>query len=112
MLWAKSSKTALRSGAYFATRKSTIELPPEALGHSDNCWANTHQQTIPAQRWFPREPTTMSVTEMTKIAGQYDYTLTLLLLPDAEWQGAHHDDEEPEEDTFEYFVRNGQYPVR
>ncbi|MFA5531924.1 MAG: hypothetical protein WDA11_14830 [Thiohalomonadaceae bacterium] len=49
---------------------------------------------------------------MTKVAGQYDYTLTLLLLPDAEWRGAHHDDEEPDEDTFDHFVRNGQYPVR
>jgi hypothetical protein len=28
---------------------------------------------------------------MTRVAGQYDYTLTLLLLPEAEWQGARHD---------------------
>ena len=54
----------------------------------------------------------MPITEMTRIAGQYDYTLTLLVLPEAERLGAHHDDEEPEEDTYDRFLRNGQYPVR
>jgi hypothetical protein len=54
----------------------------------------------------------MALTEMTRIAGQYDYTLTLLLMPDAEWQRPQHDEEEADEDTFDRFVRNGQYPVR
>lgn len=30
----------------------------------------------------------------------------------AEWQGACDDDEEPEEGTYDRFIRNGQYPVR
>ena len=34
-------------------------------------------------------------TEMTMVAGQYDYSLTLLLMPDAEWQRPQHDDGEP-----------------
>ena len=54
----------------------------------------------------------MPLTKMTRIAAQYDYTLTLLLMPEAEWQGAHHDDVEPLEDTFDHFIRNGQYPIR
>lgn len=54
----------------------------------------------------------MPITEMSRIAGQYDYTLTLLVLPEAERLGAHHDDEEPEEDTYDRFIRSGQYPVR
>jgi Zn-dependent peptidase ImmA (M78 family) len=112
MLWAKSNKAALRSGAYFATRKNVIELPSDALAHSNNALVAGQQQTTPARPWFPREPETMLVHEMTRDAGQYDYTLTLLLLPEAEWQGAHHDDEEPEEDTYDRFIRNGQYPVR
>ncbi len=66
-----------------------------------------------AQSWFAREPASMMVTEMTRVAGQYDYTLTLLLMSEAEWQGARHDDEEEAlEDTFERFIRNGQHPVR
>ena len=112
MLWAKSNKAALKSGAYFATRRNTIELPGGALAHSNNTWAASQQQTARAQLWFSREPESMQVNEMIRVAGQYDYTLTLLLLPEAEWQGAHHDDEEPEEDTYDRFIRNGQFPVR
>lgn len=112
MLWAKSNKAALKSGAYFATRRNTIELPGDALAHSNNGWAGSQQQTAQAQLWFPREPESMQVNEMIRVAGQYDYTLTLLLLPEAEWQGARHDDEEPAEDTYDRFIRNGQYPVR
>lgn len=111
MLWAKSNEAAFKSGAYFATRKHTIELPGEALAHSNNALVMSQQQTIRAQRWFPREPASMSIIEMTKVAEQYDYTLTLLLLPEAEWQGACHDEVEPT-DTFDRFIRSGQYPVR
>jgi hypothetical protein len=112
MLWAKSSKAAFRSGAYFANRKHTIELPREALAHSVNGGVMNQQQMLPTQRWFPHEPVSMTLTEMTMVAAQYDYMLTLLLMPEAEWQGARHDDEEPLEDTFEHFIRNGQYPIR
>lgn len=113
MLWAKSNMAALKSGAYFATRKNTIELPADALAHSNNAWMASQDQSIRAQRWFPREPASMPLTEMTRVAGQYDYTLTLLLMPDAEWQRPRHDDDEAsEEDTFDRFIRNGQPPVR
>lgn len=112
MLWAKSNKAALKSDAYFATRKNTIELPHDALEHNYNAFDIADTRTRRAQSWFAREPASMPVTEMTRVAGQYDYTLTLLLLPEAEWQGARHDDEEPEEDTYDRFIRNGQYPVR
>ena len=112
LLWSKSNQAAFKSGAYFTTRRNTIELPGDALAHSNNGWAASQQQTARAQLWFPREPESMQVNEMIRVAGQYDYTLTLLLLPEAEWQGARHDDEEPEEDTYDRFIRNGQYPVR
>jgi Zn-dependent peptidase ImmA (M78 family) len=107
MLWAKANQAAFKSGAFFATRKRTIELPRAALAHSDNNQANSQLQSTRAQVWFSREPSTMPLTEMTKVAGQYDYTLTLLLMPDAEWQRPNHDEAEPEEDTFERFIRNG-----
>ncbi|GGH55045.1 hypothetical protein GCM10010975_12210 [Comamonas phosphati] len=113
LLWAKSNQAAFKSGAYFATRKQTIELPQDALAHSNNLLdAGAQLQSTRAQIWFPREPATMPLTEMTRVAGQYDYTLTLLLMPDAEWQRPQHDDEDAEEDTFDRFIRNGQYPVR
>ena len=112
MLWAKSNVAALKSGAYFATRRNTIELPRDALAHIHNVFDIADSRTGRAQSWFSREPSSMPVTEMARSAGQYDYTLTLLLMPDAEWQRPQHDDEETEEDTFDRFVRNGQYPVR
>lgn len=113
LLWSMSNEAALRSGAYFATRKNTIELPRDALAHSNNLLdAGAQTQSTRAQTWFPREPASMPLTEMTRVAGQYDYSLTLLLMPDAEWQRPQHDDGAPEEDTFDRFIRNGQYPVR
>lgn len=112
MLWAKSNQAAFKSGAFFATRKRTIELPRSALAHSDNSLTSGQLQSGRADIWFSREPATMPLTEMTRVAGQYDYTLTLLLMPDAEWQRPQHDDEEAEEDTFDRVIRNGQYPVR
>jgi hypothetical protein len=38
--------------------------------------------------------------------------LTKALEEMGEWQGARHDDEDPEEATYDRFIRNGQYPVR
>ena len=112
MLWAKSNNAAFKSGAYFSTRKSTIEIPRTSVAHSSNC-ADTYQtETVKANVWFAREPDTTPVTVMTMVSEQYDYTLTLLLMPDAEWRLPQHDDEDPLEDTFDRFIRNGQYPVR
>ncbi len=113
LLWSKSNQAAFKSGAYFATRKNTIELPQDALAHSNNNWdVGIHMHSTRAQTWFTREPASMPLTEMTRVAGQYDYTLTLLLMPDAEWQRPQHDDGETEEDTFDHFIRNDQPPVR
>ena len=112
MLWAKSNEAAFKSGAYFPTRKNTIELPRSALAHSNNDCLSKQEQTTRAQAWFHREPPSMTVTEMTRVAGQYDYTLTLLLMPDAEWLRPWHEDGESEEDTLDRFVRNGQPLVR
>lgn len=113
LLWSKSNQAAFKSGAYFATRKNTIELPQDALAHSNSLLhIGAEMQSTRAQIWFRCEPASMPLTEMTRVAGQYDDSLTLLLMPDAEWQRPQHDDGEPEEDTFDRFIRNGQYPVR
>lgn len=112
MLWAKSNEAAFRSGAYFATRKNTIALPDCALAYDDNWGVMGSEQTVSAKRWFPREQEYMVINEMVRDAGQYDYRLTLLLMPEADRSWGRHDDEETEEDTFDRFIRNGQYPVR
>ncbi len=84
MLWASSNEAAFESGAFFATRKNTIELPAAALAHSRNCTGRPQSHDTRAQVWFPREPAEMPITEMTKLAGNYGYTLTLLVMPEAE----------------------------
>jgi Zn-dependent peptidase ImmA (M78 family) len=112
LLWARSNRAALRSGAYFPTRRYTIEVPRRSITHSGNCIAIKQTEVTQARVWFPKEPDDMPLTEMTLVSDQYDYTLTLLSMPEAEWRRPKQDDEEPEEDTVDRFIRNGQYPVR
>jgi hypothetical protein len=108
MLWAKSNEDAFKSRAYFATRKNVIELPRTALAHSANAETTVNQQDVRANTWLTNEPGYVRAQELVKSAGQYDYKLTLLLLPQAEWRRPTHEDEEPDEDTFDRFTRNGQ----
>jgi len=108
MLWAKSNEDAFKSRAYFATRKNVIELPRTALAHSANAETTVSQQDVRANTWLANEPPYVHAQELVKSAGQYDYKLTLLLLPQSEWQRPTHEDGEPDEDTFDRFTRNGQ----
>ena len=108
MLWAKSNEDAFKSRAYFATRKNVIELPRTALAHSANAETTVSQQDVRANTWLANEPPYVHAQELVKNAGQYDYKLTLLLLPQSEWRRPTHEDEKPDEDTFDRFTRNGQ----
>ena len=46
---------------------------------------------------------------MTKVAGNYGYTLTLLVMPEAERRWRRQDeDEEPVEDSYDRFIARGQ----
>ena len=56
-------------------------------------------------------PAEMPITEMTKVAGNYGYTLTLLVMPEAERRWQRRDEgEEPVEDSYDRFVSRGQKP--
>jgi hypothetical protein len=94
MLWAKASAAAFRSGLYFATRQRTVALPPEALAHPDRVWTGERARRIAARAWFEGEPEDMTLTEMTRVAGSYDQTLTLLHLPAAERVWRREEDDE------------------
>ena len=78
-------------------RHRTVYLPAEALAHPDHVWSREQTRRVAARVWFEREPEEMVLTEMTRAAGSYDQTLTLLHLPDAErvWrEPAYEDDDE------------------
>lgn len=84
MAWASSTDAAYRTGAVFATRRYTIELPASALAVREEAPTYGEQQRVPARDWFNRAHPDAEVTEIMVAVDDYDYTLTLLLLPEVE----------------------------
>jgi hypothetical protein len=98
MLWSRPSDAALKTGAFFRTSGSPVEIPIASL-------AATRDQLVDGRTgvlhrpgvWFPEE-----VREMTIFSEQYDFTITLLLL---ENRGPYVQLEpEAEEDTYDRFL--------
>jgi hypothetical protein len=79
ILWARSSERALLTGAYFRTSIGPIEIPaaagPNQLGALDDGRGEFEHE---AGVWLS-EP----AQEITLVAEQYDFSLSLLLLGDA-----------------------------
>lgn len=98
ILWARSSPSALKTGAYFRTSTEPIEIPPTSLPVQQDLLVDG-RATIDhaAGVWF-MEP----VREMTVFAEQYDFAISLLLLDDTAPFGFL--DAEPELDTYEKMV--------
>ncbi len=98
ILWARSSDTALRTGAYFRTSAGPIEIPAASLPIKqelliDGRASVEHDPGV----WF-REP----VHEMTVFAERYDFAISLLLLDDT--LPFTSLEAEPEPDTYEKMV--------
>lgn len=81
MDWSCASEPAFGAGAFFATRKSTIEVPSGSLASNPQIHHEKSGVVIPAKTWFPHAEASMPVREMKISADQYDCTLTLLVLP-------------------------------
>lgn len=78
ILWARSSTPALKTGAFYRTSAGPIEIPATSLAVQqdrvvDGRGTADHDPGV----WF-NEP----VREMTVVAEQYDFVISLLLLPD------------------------------
>jgi hypothetical protein len=96
ILWARSSPSALKTGAFFRTSAGPIEIPAQSLaGKQDLLVDGRTGIDFPAGVWF-REP----VREMTIFAEQYDFAVTLLLLQN---EVRLFQEAEPEEDVFDRF---------
>jgi hypothetical protein len=81
MDWAWSSEPALKAGAFFKTRTSTIELPSGSLAADADVRHDRAGTTIPASVWFRFAGPQVQLREMKISADQYDSVLTLLFLP-------------------------------
>ncbi|HQT84995.1 ImmA/IrrE family metallo-endopeptidase [Acidiphilium rubrum] len=95
ILWARSSTTALRTGAFFRTSGSPIEIPMGSLPVNKDLLVDGRASIDhDAGVWF-REP----VREMTVFAEHYDFAISLLFLEDAVAFGEF--DADPEFDAYD-----------
>jgi hypothetical protein len=92
ILWARSSPSALKTGAFFRTSAGPIEIPATSLPVKQDLLIDG-RATIDhgAGVWF-REP----VREMTVFAEQYDFGISLLLLDDARPFASFESEDEPD----------------
>lgn len=81
IVWACSSKSALKAGGFFKTRSQTIPVPSKSLINNPRIASDKLGQKIVAREWFPYADSDDEITEMKIFSEHYDSTLTLLLLP-------------------------------
>ncbi len=91
--WARSSQPAFQTGAYFKTvNRDPIEIPSDSLAANPTaCDDPRLGMPLPAGTWFPRED---GIIEMVINSDQYDFTLSLLLLPNVSPMEVEKDEEE------------------
>ncbi len=109
ILWARSSQSAFKSGAFFRTRDRVVPLPAASLAACEDIITPDRQGIeLAARTWFPQEPKDMSLREMKIVSDRYDQTMTLLILPEAEPRYWHRDadDDRPLDD----YIRSGHLP--
>lgn len=100
ILWARSSKSALKSGLFFRTRGvSPIEVPERSLAAQRARIAHhTHWGEHGEDVWF-----TEPCSEYVLFSDQYNFTISLLQFANAGLRAAV--DEDHEEDTYERISR-------
>ncbi|WP_122439606.1 ImmA/IrrE family metallo-endopeptidase [Pseudomonas viridiflava] len=81
MQWAFPSRPARRAGVFFSTRKQTIEVPAGSLAVAPGVKHERKGIELPAKIWFAHAEADTSVREMKVSSDQYDYVLSLLVLP-------------------------------
>ncbi len=79
--WASSSKSALKSGAFFKTKSNVIPIPSSSITADSNIRFEKNGIKAPAKSWFPHADSDSDLLEMKLYSNQYESTLTLLILP-------------------------------
>ena len=99
ILWSRSSDSALKTRAFFRTSGQPVEIPAASLAATQDRLADDRTGFLHGSGvWFPEE-----VREMTVFSEQYDFTISLLLLEDRDRYV--HLEPDPEEDTYDRFMR-------
>jgi TolB-like protein len=99
ILWSRSSDAALKTGAFFRTSRAPVEIPAASLAATQDQLADGRTGVLHGPGvWFDEE-----VREMTIFSEQYDFTVSLLLLEDRDRYIQLEPD--PEEDTYDRFIR-------
>ncbi|WP_339652041.1 ImmA/IrrE family metallo-endopeptidase [Halopseudomonas pelagia] len=81
MQWAFSSKQAARAGVFFRTRKHIVEIPSGSLAAAPGIRQERRGVELPAKIWFPHAEAETFAREMKVSSDQYEYVLSLLILP-------------------------------
>lgn len=81
ILWSKSSKPAMRSGAFFRSKSSVLPIPPTSLAANPHVARELHGVEADARLWFPYAGDGTTLREMKISADNYDFVMTLLILP-------------------------------
>jgi hypothetical protein len=112
VLWARSSESALRTGAFFRTKNATIPIPACSLAASKSALVgDRHGVVMSAKIWFDNEPMSMSLREICITSDRYDQTMSLLILPRAEHQWTQDSDDE-ERPMLDSQIQSGHFPKR
>lgn len=81
MKWAFASNLARRNGAFFRTRKQLVEIPRGSLAAAPSITQERKGIELPASLWFAHADPGSTVREMKIQSEQYEYVITLLVLP-------------------------------
>lgn len=111
--WSWSTEKARKTGNYFRFARETIAIPEDSIAACEHLLDATEARRgieIPAQTWFPHEPSGMSAREMRIISDQYDLVISLIVLPDHNPYEKELEEDELLTDTFTNFIQNGQTP--
>lgn len=79
--WAVPSAAALKRGAYFKTRSQVIPVPASSIAADPDVEHERIGRTEDARVWFPHAEDDFSLRELKMTADQYDFVMTLLVLP-------------------------------
>lgn len=108
ILWARSSEKALRTGAYFRTSGNPIAIPTNSLAARGRIEGSEDSGIeLSAGTWFKDE----SCCEVAIVSEQYDFTISLLLLPNESanqlrFNRVSDDDTDDREDLLARIQRN------